>query len=289
MFNEFVNLILKYARDGFLKANEKLNEFISNTDNFLELISQIGAIPENIRSDSTEEKLFAKASDAILSRAFRELGLKSTVIYERADCADVIAQSRIYNYGLVADAKSFRLSRTAKNQKDFKVASLSAWRKDNNYAVLCSPYFQYPHSQSQIYAQAIDNNVCLLSWEHLMFLLACNVKENEKVNLSPLWNFGETYSHRVVVAEKKNCFLSEFDDLLLSLIGKTKAEFDKQIISCIEKIAQRGNFEKEYLLKERKTVSSYTRKQAIAELIKNKKIDEKIRQIDIFIGRIRRD
>ena len=105
--------------------------------------------------------MIAKASDAVLSRAFRELGLKSTVLGQRSDSADVLAESKYYGYTLVADAKAFRLSRTARNQKDFKVTALSGWRKDADYAVLCSPYFQYPVKKSQIYAQAVDENVCL--------------------------------------------------------------------------------------------------------------------------------
>jgi type II restriction enzyme len=142
MFNKLRSLITEYARDGFYNATQKLNDFISSTVNFIDILTQIGTIPESIAHDSTEEKLFAKVSDAVLSRAFRELGLKSSVLSTRADSADVIVQSDIYGYTLVSDAKAFRLSRTAKNQKDFKIGALSGWRKDMDYAVLCSPYFQ---------------------------------------------------------------------------------------------------------------------------------------------------
>ena len=106
---------------------------------FIHTLRQIGIIPECIAHDSTEEKLFSKASDAVLSRAFREIGLKSAVLKERGDAADVLAESPIHGYTLVADAKAFRMSRTAKNQKDFKVVALSGWRKDSEYAVLCAP------------------------------------------------------------------------------------------------------------------------------------------------------
>ena len=286
MYNELISLIFKYANDGFLNAYAKLNMFISTTDNILNLVSHIGTIPECIAHDSTEEKLFSKASDAILSRAFRELGLKSSVISERADSADVIAQSIVHNYTLVADAKSFRLSRTAKNQKDFKVSALSGWRKDNDYAVLCSPYFQYPRSQSQIYAQAIDNNVCLLGWEHVRFLLTHGIKECERINLSTLWNFSETLSHTVVVANRKKCFTNTFDKVLLSVIGQTQTVFDRALAAYIQDITQRGAAEKSYWENERESISTYTHEQAISELIKSKKIDEKIRQIDSYIGRL---
>ena len=82
-------------------------------------------------------------------------------------------------------AKCFRLSRTAKNQKDYKVSNLSDWRgAENEYAVLVAPYFQYPQSVSQIYSKALDNNVCLLAWEHISIMLEENVKETESFH----WN-----------------------------------------------------------------------------------------------------
>ena len=129
------------------------------------------------------EECINSASDFVLSRAFRELGLKSVVIKARADSADVLAESQIHGYSLAADAKVFRLSRTAKNQKDFKVVALSEWRRDNDYAVLCAPYFQYPSKTSQIYSQALSNNVCLLSWEHLIFMIEHGIKESPAFEL----------------------------------------------------------------------------------------------------------
>jgi type II restriction enzyme len=149
MFEKLLSHIYEYAHDSFTDAAGKLNDFIATTEGFSDILQQIGTIPEAIAHDSKEEKLFAKVSDAVLSRAFRELGLKSAVLSQRTDAADVTAQSNIHGYTLVADAKAFRLSRTAKNQKDFKVSSLSGWRKDADYAVLCSPYFQYPSTQSR--------------------------------------------------------------------------------------------------------------------------------------------
>ncbi|MGB6469600.1 MAG: HindIII family type II restriction endonuclease, partial [Candidatus Acidiferrales bacterium] len=77
-----------------------------------------GAIPEHYGHDSSAEKLYSKYTDALLAHAYRAIGLTSLVLTERADSADVEAVAA--NYSLVADAKAFRLSRTAKNQKDFK-------------------------------------------------------------------------------------------------------------------------------------------------------------------------
>ena len=118
-----------------------------------------------------EEKIFLKLSDIVLSKAFRYIGFNSCVLKERGNSADVYAESKKHKYSLVIDAKSFRMSRTAKNQKDFKISALSKWRGNEDYSVLCSPYFQYPINRSQIYSQSLEHNVCLLSWEHLIFLI----------------------------------------------------------------------------------------------------------------------
>ena len=68
---------------NFEDASIMLENCVSADTSFIDTIKQIGTIPEFFTHDSTEEKLFAKASDAVLSRAFRKIGLKSTVLKER--------------------------------------------------------------------------------------------------------------------------------------------------------------------------------------------------------------
>lgn len=127
-----------------------------------------GVIPESYGHDSSQEKLYSKYTDALLAVAFRSLGLKSLVLTERADAADVEVYAKDYSF--VADAKAFRLSRTAKNQKDFKVQAMDGWRRDNKYAVVVAPLYQLPNASSQIYLQAISRDVCLLSYSHVAIL-----------------------------------------------------------------------------------------------------------------------
>lgn len=107
---------------NFGEATENIQKWISQMGNvvFLKLLKEIGVIPEKIPHDSTEEKLFAKTADIVLCECFQRLGLHAHVLQERANSADVSGSSPFYQYTFVADAKTFRLSRTAKNQKDFK-------------------------------------------------------------------------------------------------------------------------------------------------------------------------
>lgn len=98
-----------------LEAEIKKNSTFSLIDH----LRLCGNIPESYGHDTSEEKLYSKYTDCLLSLAYTSLGLKSLVLKERADAADVEAFAKDYSF--VADAKAFRISRTAKNQKDFKV------------------------------------------------------------------------------------------------------------------------------------------------------------------------
>lgn len=283
MFKDLVNEINRVSNIDFIEASNILNQFIDEDNNFLDILKQIGTIPESIDHDSTEEKLFSKASDAVLTKAFREIGLKSTVLTERGDSADVIAESKIYGYTLVADAKAFRMSRTAKNQKDFKVVLLSGWRKDADYSVLCSPYFQYPNRKSQIFQQAIDNNVCLLSWEHMIFLIQNGIRESVNLNLSPIWNFGEEYAKICLCSDRNKSFTGILNELVMDLLGYKIAAFNSLLDNQIQVITDRGQEEKSFWESEIANIRQYSREQAIEELIKSKKIMEKLNQIDSYV------
>jgi type II restriction enzyme len=136
-----------------------------------------GNIPESYGHDTSEEKLYSKYTDCLLSLSYTALGLKSLVLKERADAADVEAFAMDYSF--VADAKAFRLSRTAKNQKDFKVQAMHGWKRGKPYAMVVCPIYQLPNSSSQIYQQATTQNVCIFTYSHLALLLSYSEVENK--------------------------------------------------------------------------------------------------------------
>ncbi len=140
-----------------------------------------GNIPEKYGHDTSEEKLYSKYTDALLSYAYKELGLKSFVIHGRADVADVDVFGESFSF--VADAKAFRLSRTAKNQKDFKVPAMNRWKHGKPYAMVVCPIYQLPSTQSQIYLQAINEDVCIFTYSHLSLLVRYANKFSKKNQL----------------------------------------------------------------------------------------------------------
>lgn len=283
MFNILLKKINKVKYLEFDKASCELEYFIYNTSNFLDILEEIGTIPESIEHDSTEEKLFSKVSDIVLSRAFIEIGLNSNILKQRSNSADVFANSKFYGYSLVADAKSFRMSRTAKNQKDFKINSLAKWKGNCKYSVLCSPYFQYPKKASQIYSQSMEFNVCLFSWEHFIFLIKNNLKENDKINFEYLWNFGKYSSSKVIFENGKQCSLNSFNKYLCNNMNINEEKFIDILRNQKIKIKNRCDDEILYLRNEIKLINNYSKDEAIRELIKSKKLEEKIKHINDFI------
>lgn len=294
-FADLLDMIIKVSPspESFESICRKLEEriFRIKASSLRALLLEIGSIPESIRHDSTAEKLFAKAADILLARSLRELGLQATVNKGRADCADVLAKSLFHEYSLVADAKAFRLSRTAKNQKDFKVKSMSEWRGDNNYAVLVCPYFHYPKKSSQIYGQAIDENVCLISWEHLLFLLQAGVRESATLNLGLVWSLGEQLAEKVKVSQKnrKENFHRVGNELICQHLSIAYNDLRDQLLQCKNAMISRAESEIDFWNRHVEEVRNYTREQAIAELISTLKVHEKIKAIRKFIEQLPKD
>jgi type II restriction enzyme len=143
-----------------------------------------GNIPEQYGHDSSEEKLYSKYTDIVLAEALRHIGLRALVLTERGDSADVEAVAE--DWALVGDAKAFRLSRTAKNQKDFKVEAMHGWKRNRKHALLVCPSYQLPMRSSQIYQSAINRDVTILSYGHLAALVTLSQKKGSDVALSCL-------------------------------------------------------------------------------------------------------
>lgn len=233
---------------------------------------EVGAIPEIFNHDSSEEKLWSKLSDVVLAKCLSLIGLESSVIKARADSADVIAHSD--NYSMVADAKAFRLSRTAKNQKDFKVEALSGWRGDNDYALLVCPIYQYPSRSSQIYKQAITKNVCLLSYVHINYM----IENYTDQDFSLLWNASSSVTGNI---DQKDCanYWNKIDFVMCSILGKNINEFNDYKKKEFDKAQEIAGDEINYWQSVKNGYLEYTKEEAVTALIKASKIDEKIATI----------
>ncbi|AOZ66339.1 TPA: HindIII family type II restriction endonuclease [Haemophilus influenzae] len=286
---KLLSLIENLTNQEFKQATNSLISFIYklNRNEVIELVRSIGILPEAIKPSSTQEKLFSKAGDIVLAKAFQLLNLNSKPLEQRGNAGDVIALSKEFNYGLVADAKSFRLSRTAKNQKDFKVKALSEWREDKDYAVLTAPFFQYPTTKSQIFKQSLDENVLLFSWEHLAILLQLDLEETNIFSFEQLWNFLKKQSKKTSVSDAENNFMRDFNKYFMDLFKIDKDTLNQLLQKEINFIEERSLIEKEYWKKQINIIKNFTREETIEALLKDINMSSKIETIDSFIKGIK--
>jgi len=237
---------------------------------------QVGIMPEVFDHDSSEEKLWSKFSDIILAQSLTFLGLSSQVLRTRGNSADVYSKAK--GYTLVSDAKCFRLSRTAKNQKDFKIKALDDWRRRDTYALLVAPLPQYPVDRSQIYPQAFSQNVTLLSYFHLQFLMENDVRGR----LENLWRLPEYIKKHYKIGEQERGFTYwQAVDAVICEVTKRPTQVLKDYRRHeIEKVKEIGQEGINYWQSRIESLSKLTREQAVKLLIKAHKIEQKIETIE---------
>lgn len=267
----FVEKSIKIEED---LAKEIAKKGINELINHLRLC---GNIPESYGHDTTEEKLYSKYTDCLLSLAYQQIGLKSNVLTERADVADV--ESYANKYSFVADAKAFRLSRTAKNQKDFKVQAMDKWKYGKPYAMVVCPIYQLPSRNSQIYLQAITRNVCVFTYSHLAVLVKCAEQIGKQQT--------ETLLHRIfktvgTISPSKSAitYWKALNEIMLDFNTSIEEIWKNEKIAALDAI-EIGKYESlTFLAKEREKIMRMSHEEALAALLKSSKIEKKIQKIN---------
>ena len=235
-----------------------------------------GSIPESYTHDSSEEKLYSKYTDCLLSLSFNALGLKSLVLTERADAADVEVFGK--GYAFVADAKAFRLSRTAKNQKDFKVQAMHGWKRGKSNAMVVCPIYQLPRSSSQIYQSATGSDVCIFTYSHLSLLLAYSQVEGNEKTQEILHSVFKTVP-LLPLSKSATDYWVGINRTLLDSDRPIEQLWQLEKQASIESIEIAKVEDLTYLAKEREKIMRMGHKEALFELIKCRKIDSKIEVI----------
>lgn len=235
-----------------------------------------GNIPEAYGHDTSEEKLYSKYTDSLLCLSYKSIGLKSLVLTERADVADVEAFAK--NYSFVADAKAFRLSRTAKNQKDFKVQAMDKWKYGKPYAMVVCPIYQLPSRSSQIYLQAITRNVCIFTYSHLSLLVKYAKEEGKSKAEELLFNVFKTIISLNPSKSAIDYWLS-LNKMILNYSPIITEIWQAEKIAATESIEIAKLEDLKFLASERAKIMRMSHEEAIRALIKASKIEKKIQII----------
>lgn len=235
-----------------------------------------GSIPEKYDHDSSEEKLYSKYTDILIHEAFKAMGFTSLVLRERADAADVECVCKQYSF--IADAKAFRLSRTAKNQKDFKIQAMDNWKHGKPFAMVVCPAYQLPSRTSQIYQQAAARSVCLCTYTHLAAIVR-NCQQGKP-------SYGMNVVHEMFRAvdamnPSKNAaeYWQPLNQALLNSDKDIRSIWRDEKIASLESLQLARAEAIQCMSEERERIMKLTHQEAIREVIQLRKIENKTRII----------
>ncbi|WP_417915451.1 HindIII family type II restriction endonuclease [Candidatus Electronema sp. JM] len=235
-----------------------------------------GVIPEGYAHDSSEEKLYSKYTDAVIHEAFAAMGLTSLVLKERADAADV--ECVCDNYSFVADAKAFRLSRTAKNQKDFKIQALDGWKRGKPFAMVVCPVYQLPARASQIYQQAAARSVCISTYTHLAVLVRHAESAGKISTVSLLHNIFQAVE-AMNPSQDAGAYWQTLNRTLLGTDDRLAAIWREEKIAALESIRIAQEEALAFLAAERERIMRLSHEEAIHEVLRQRKIENRIRAV----------
>lgn len=267
---------------NFVGDAEKVEDEISKEiqedgiDALLGHLRLCGAIPESYGHDTSEEKLYSKYTDVVIHEAYKKIGFNSLVLKERADVADVECVNNDYSF--VADAKAFRLSRTAKNQKDFKVQAMDGWKHGKPYAMVVCPVYQLPSRTSQIYQQAGARSVCIGTYTHLAVFARYAMASSTDKAMELVHEVFKTVEsmnpskNAIVYWQAVNQKILDFDENIRKIWQDEKK-------ASVESISISRDKDLVFLASERERIMKLTKEQAINEILIASKLDKKIRAI----------
>jgi len=273
---EIVKLSGSFGADATRAEAELNTEYARDGEQcLLDHLRLAGTIPETYGHDSSEEKLYSKYTDALLAVTFRHIGLKSTVLTERADAADVDCVAEGYSF--VADAKAFRMSRTAKNQKDFKVEAMAGWKREKPHAAVVCPAYHLPSRSSQIYQQAAARSVAILTYAHLAVMCRYASASGTAKATELLYNVFQAVEtmkpdkDAVAYWRVVNAAMANSSDTVAALWAEERAATAEAIeVSRGEALA--------LLTTERAVIEAMTHEQAIAALLSSHNIPGRMAQ-----------
>ncbi|XOF34545.1 MAG: HindIII family type II restriction endonuclease [Candidatus Electrothrix sp. YB6] len=246
-------------------------------DSLLGHLRLCGAIPERYLHDTTDEKLYSKYTDIVIHEAYLSMGFNSIVLKERANVADVECVSGEYSF--VADAKAFRLSRTAKNQKDFKVQAMDSWKHGKPYAMVVCPVYQLPSRTSQIYQQAGARSVCIATYTHLAVFSRYAAISGKSKAMQLVHEMFKTVE-AMNPSKDANAYWQTVNRTILQLDAALREIWQEEKRASVEAIQVSREEALGFLASERERIMKFSKEEAIKEILKSSKIDNKIKAIN---------
>lgn len=119
----------------------------------------------------------------------------------------------------------------------------------------------------------------------MLFLLNRGVIEDTSLSLEQIWNAPIRIERdsRIAYADRMNCLFPYINKMVCDRVSASLDDFENQLDICKSYIIKRSNNEILILKSEIESIKAYIKEQAIEELIKSKKLNEKIFAILFFV------
>jgi len=131
-----------------------------------------GDMPESYGHDSSAEKLYSKYTDALLCESYKAIGIRSLVIKERSDVADVEAFAKEFSF--IADAKSFSSAEPPRIKKILKFKQWMGGNVASYMQWLFAHCTSFPHEPARYTSKQAQEMYAFLhtrTWRRLSLFL----------------------------------------------------------------------------------------------------------------------
>ncbi|WP_214766225.1 MULTISPECIES: HindIII family type II restriction endonuclease [unclassified Exiguobacterium] len=235
------NSLKAYYKTGTLFETSKIaKEFEEhlktlNDEQLIEYLLYSIYIPDEYKHDSSEETLFTKLIEVLVSYFFKHLGVDSEYIVTKSGREDVALYFKENKEEvIVSDVKTFRLGRSqqAPNVKDFVKPSdfATAWASHHKNCFGGLIVFPRTHEwkkNSQVYTYCSNPifPILMLSYTHLVLLLKYKSRFS-KDNLKQLWDYSNL---KTINSDSKSDYWTSVDDKFISILNLSKEEYNSQL------------------------------------------------------------
>ncbi len=243
-----------------------------------------GAIPEIYATGSSDEKLYSKYTDVVVAVTLRAIGLTSRVIITRSNSADVEAEAKSPAFDLVADAKAFRLSRTALNPKDLKIEAMAGWKGQRAHALVVCPVYRLPAGNSAIYEKALARGVTVFTYSHLSGLVVL-ADQASKLSACDALLAAVATSASLSPTLSADAYWKALNGALISKHSKMKVLLQQEQQANLDGLRALKAEELAPLNADRTSIMSMNLSTAQKSLIKDRRIDSRLTSISSVTDR----
>jgi len=232
-----------FSKGAIIDTDAISESFQSNTlrtlidDDMALLLTCSGFIPDVYGNDSSEETLFTKLVEVLVSEWAIRMGFESRFVKQKASYEDV--NITINGKVVVCDAKSFRLGRSqaAPNVKDFlKLEDIRKWlfRYKNKLGGLVT----YPDthewsikSDAYQYCSTKDAPTIMLPYKYLSFLLINKANYDVK-KLESLWDYERLFPNPLskdMPGGNRDAYWSVINNEIINITGLPREDLQRHI------------------------------------------------------------